>query len=134
MVRATVARVVRVWNGRALQVAIADASGLACTESLPDEKKASAAAFLERAFVLFETHGITIERGVTDNGAACECHLFRKALADHGIRHKCTRPYTPAHQRKRRALHPASAEAANNLRTNHGRGLARLPGWATATG
>lgn len=67
----------------------------ACTKILPDEKKASATAFLERALGLFEMHGITIERVMTDNGGACKSHLFRKALADHGIRHKRTRPYTP---------------------------------------
>nr|WP_275592375.1 DDE-type integrase/transposase/recombinase [Aquamicrobium sp. NLF2-7] len=62
---------------------------------MPDEKKASATGFLERALGLFEADGITIERVMTDNGGACKSHLFRKALADHGIRHKRTTPYTP---------------------------------------
>lgn len=79
----------------ALHVAIDDASRLAYTEILPDEKKTSATAFLERALVFFERHGINVERVMTDNGSAYKSHLFRKALADRGIRHKRTRPYTP---------------------------------------
>lgn len=79
----------------ALHVAIDDASRLAYTEILPDEKKTSATAFLERALVFFEGHGVKVERVMTDNGAAYKSHLFRKALADRDIRHKRTRPYTP---------------------------------------
>lgn len=79
----------------ALHVAIDDASRLAYTEILPDEKKTSATAFLERALVFFSRHGLTVERVMTDNGSAYKSHLFRAALADRGIRHKRTRPYTP---------------------------------------
>jgi transposase InsO family protein len=79
----------------ALHVAVDDASRLAYTEILPDEKKTSATAFLERALVFFSRHGVTVERVMTDNGSAYKSHLFRKALADRGIRHKRTRPYTP---------------------------------------
>ena len=79
----------------ALHVAIDDASRLAYTEILPDEKKTSATAFLERALGFFERHGIKVERVMTDNGSAYKSWLFRKALADRGIRHKRTRPYTP---------------------------------------
>jgi transposase InsO family protein len=79
----------------ALHVAIDDASRLAYTEILPDEKKASATAFLERALAFFERHGVTVERVMTDNGSAYKSHLFRDTLAAAGIRHKRTRPYTP---------------------------------------
>ena len=79
----------------ALHVAIDDASRLAYTEILPDEKKTSATAFLERALGFFERHGIKVERVMTDNGSAYKSWLFRKALANRGIRHKRTRPYTP---------------------------------------
>src|SRR4051812_16748940 len=71
----------------ALHVAIDDASRLAYTEILPDEKKTSAPAFLERALGFFERHGIK-ERVMTDNGSAYKSWLFRKALANRGIRHK----------------------------------------------
>jgi Integrase core domain len=51
----------------ALHVAIDDASRLAYTEILPDETKASAIAFLDRALVWFARHGVTAERIMTDN-------------------------------------------------------------------
>jgi transposase InsO family protein len=79
----------------ALHVAIDDNSRLAYTEILPDEKKTSATAFLERALVFFRRHGISVERVMTDNGSAYKSHLFRDTLAAKGIRHKRTRPYTP---------------------------------------
>lgn len=79
----------------ALHVAIDDASRLAYTEILPDEKKTSAIAFLERALGFFESHGVIVERVMTDNGSAYKSHLFRETLAQRGISHKRTRPYTP---------------------------------------
>jgi transposase InsO family protein len=79
----------------ALHIAIDDASRLAYTEILPDEKKTSATAFLERALVFFERHGVSVERVMTDNGAAYKSHLFRQTLAAKAIRHKRTKPYTP---------------------------------------
>ena len=79
----------------ALHVAVDDHSPLAYTEILPDEKKESATAFLERALGFFTRYGVLVERVMTDNGAAYKSHLFRKALTDDGIRHKRTRPYTP---------------------------------------
>jgi transposase InsO family protein len=79
----------------ALHVAIDDASRLAYTEILPDEKKTSATAFLERALVFFSAHVVTVERVMTDNGSAYKSHAFREALAARSISHKRTRPYTP---------------------------------------
>ncbi|RST79290.1 IS481 family transposase, partial [Aquibium carbonis] len=79
----------------ALHVAVDDASRLAYTEILPDEKKESATAFLERALAFFERHGVKVERVMTDNGSAYKSHVFRAALATRGIGHKRTRPYTP---------------------------------------
>jgi transposase InsO family protein len=78
-----------------LHVAIDDASRLAYTEMLPNEKKASAIAFLGRALAWFERRGVKVERVMSDNGSAYKSHDFRQALANHGIRHKRTRPYTP---------------------------------------
>ena len=43
-----------------LHVCIEDASRLAYSEVLPDERKASAVAFLERAVGWFEGHGVTV--------------------------------------------------------------------------
>jgi transposase InsO family protein len=78
-----------------LHVAIDDAARLAYSEILPDERKASAIAFLDRALGWFGRHGVTVERVMTDNGSAYRSHAFRRACADAGLRHLRTRPYTP---------------------------------------
>jgi transposase InsO family protein len=78
-----------------LHVAIDDAARLAYSEILPDEKRASAIAFLDRARAWFGRHGVTVERVMTDNGSAYRSHAFRHACADAGLRHLRTRPYTP---------------------------------------
>jgi transposase InsO family protein len=78
-----------------LHVAIDDAARLAYSEVLPDERKASAVAFLGRALAWFARHGVTVERIMTDNGSAYRAHAFRRACADAGLRHLRTRPYTP---------------------------------------
>ena len=79
----------------ALHVAVDDASRLAYTELLPDERKESAVAFLDRARFWFGRHGVKVERVMTDNGSAYKSRAFRMALSEAGIRHKRTRPYTP---------------------------------------
>jgi transposase InsO family protein len=78
-----------------LHVAIDDASRLAYTELLPDERKHSAMAFLGRAVAWFACHGVTIERVMTDNGSAYKSKVFAEAVQNHDLRHIRTRPYTP---------------------------------------
>jgi len=78
-----------------LHVAVDDASRLAYTELLLDERKESACAFLARALAFFGAHGVSVERVMTDNGSAYRSHLFKSHLAEAGIRHIRTRPYTP---------------------------------------
>jgi transposase InsO family protein len=78
-----------------LHVCIDDASRLAYTELLPDEKKESAIAFLDRALAWYAGLGIAVERVMTDNGSSYRSHAFRTRLAEAGIRHIRTRPYTP---------------------------------------
>jgi transposase InsO family protein len=75
-----------------LHVSVDDASRLAYTEILPDERKASD---LERALAWFARHGVTVERIMTDNGNAYRSHDFRDACARASVRHLRTRPYTP---------------------------------------
>src|SRR3954467_12364625 len=65
------------------------------TEVLPDEKKESATAFLDRALGFFNSHGVSDERVITDNGSACTSRPFKAALTLRGIRHKRTMPTTP---------------------------------------
>ena len=78
-----------------LHVCIDDASRLAYTEILPDEKKASAIDFLDRALAWFLRYGVVVERVMTDNGSAYRSDAFRIACAQAGLRHIRTRPYTP---------------------------------------
>src|SRR5580700_8260207 len=77
----------------ALHVCIDDASRLAYTELLPDEKRESAIAFLGRALDWFARHGVRVERIMTDNGSAYRSHDFRAACAKAGLKHIRTRPY-----------------------------------------
>jgi transposase InsO family protein len=79
----------------ALHVCIDDASRLAYSEILPDEKTASALGFLDRALSWLKRHGVTVERVMTDNGSAYRSHAFRQACAYASLRHLRTRPYTP---------------------------------------
>src|SRR3954452_9458768 len=53
-----------------VHVAVDDATRLAYAEVLSDEKATSAVAFLARAIGWFASHGITVERVLTDNGSA----------------------------------------------------------------
>ncbi len=82
-----------------LHSAVDGYSRLAYTESLPDEKAATAIAFMHRARAWFAAHGITsIERIVTDNGACYRAEAFARALF--GSRHQRITPYTPRHNGK----------------------------------
>src|SRR5262249_40041557 len=54
----------------ALHVCIDDATRLAYSEILPDEKKESAIGFLGRALAWLGSQGISVERVMTDNGSA----------------------------------------------------------------
>jgi transposase InsO family protein len=78
-----------------LHVAIDDASRLAYSELLPDEKKETVCGFLDRTLAFFKVHGAAVERVMTDNGSAYNSHAFRAAIAAAGLRHLRTRPYTP---------------------------------------
>ena len=78
-----------------LHVCVDDASRLAYTEILPDERKESAVAFLERAIAWLASLGVTVERVMTDNGSAYRSRAFAQACQAAGLKHKRTRPYTP---------------------------------------
>jgi len=78
-----------------LHVAVDDASRLAYTELLPDDRKESATAFLQRALGFFSAHGVTVERVMSDNGSAYRSRAFAAAIGSAGLKHIRTRPYTP---------------------------------------
>ncbi len=78
-----------------LHVAVDDRSRMAYTQVLPSERKEDAIAFLNSSLTWFKSHGVTVERVMTDNGSAYKSRMFAAALAAHGVAHKRTRPYTP---------------------------------------
>jgi transposase len=53
-----------------VHVCVDDATRLAYVEVLPDEKATTAIGFLRRAISFYGSHGITVERLMTDNGSA----------------------------------------------------------------
>ena len=78
-----------------VHVCIDDASRLAYAEILPDERGATATAFLRRALAFYRQHGIRVERVLTDNGSCYRSHLFRRLALQRSIRLLKTRPYRP---------------------------------------
>ena len=90
----------------AVHVCIDDASRLAYSEVLPDERKTSAVPFLERAVAWFARQGARrsgptsvvgpgsqarVERVMTDNGSADRSHHWRHACGGLELRHLRTR-------------------------------------------
>ena len=78
-----------------VHVCIDDASRVAFTRILPDEKQHSAVAFLKAAVAYYRSLGVIVVRVMTDNGSCYRSERFRRACADLGIRHIRTKPYTP---------------------------------------
>lgn len=78
-----------------LHLAIDDHSRLAYTGMPPDERKQTTTGFLDRALAWFAEHGVDVERVMTNNDMAYRSKPFAAALAQRGIRHVFTRPYTP---------------------------------------
>ena len=78
-----------------VHIAIDDYSRLAYAEVLGDEKAVTAIGFLSRAVAFYRRHGITIERVLTDNGAAYIAIAHAIACRRLKIRHLRTRPYRP---------------------------------------
>jgi transposase InsO family protein len=78
-----------------VHVAIDDTSRLAYVEVLADERGETCARFLRRAVEWFATHGITVERVMTDNGSGYVSNAHAAAITQLGVRHLRTRPYRP---------------------------------------
>jgi transposase InsO family protein len=78
-----------------VHVCIDDASRIAFSQILPDEKKESAVAFLKAAGAYYQSLGVTVTRVMTDNGSCYRSKAFRDACRDLGLKHIRTKPYTP---------------------------------------
>jgi transposase InsO family protein len=78
-----------------VHVCVDDASRIAFSRILPDERKESAVGFLDAAIAYYRSLGVTVARVMTDNGSCYRSKAFRKACRDLGVRHIRTRPYTP---------------------------------------
>jgi transposase InsO family protein len=90
------------WQRRAyslgweyVHVCVDDASRLAYVEVLEDERGESAAAFLERAVAWYQARGITVERVLSDNGAAYRSTAHALTCQRLSLKHLRTRPYRP---------------------------------------
>lgn len=95
-----------------VHVCIDDASRIAFSQILPDERKESAVAFLTASVAYYASMGVIVSRVMTDNGSCYRSRAFANACRDLGLKHIRTRPYT----RQGRTLHPDRA---------HGIGLCR---------
>ncbi len=78
-----------------VHVCIDDASRVAFSQILPDEKKERAIAFLKAAVAYYASLGVSIARVMTDNGSCSRSKAFARACRDLGLKHVRTRPYTP---------------------------------------
>jgi transposase InsO family protein len=76
-------------------VAIDDHSRLAYAEVLADEKGPTAVGFLGRALQFFLSHGISVQRVMTDNGPPYVSRVHASACRELQLRHLRTRPYRP---------------------------------------
>jgi len=73
-----------------------DHSRLAYVELHQDEKAATVTAFVTRALVFFEAHGIHAKRLMTDNAwAYIRNSSLHELLANRQIKHLRTQPYRP---------------------------------------
>jgi len=114
-----------------VHVCIDDASRLAFSQVLPDEKKGSAVAFLRAAVAYYQSLGVKVARVMTDNGSCYKSIDFRDACRDLGLRHIRTKPYTPKTNGKaERFIQTALREwAYAQAYPNSDRRAAELPIW-----
>jgi transposase InsO family protein len=78
-----------------LHVCNDDHSRACYMEVLPDEKKETTAAFLQRALLHFRAQGVTVKKLLTDNGSPYRSKAFKAMRESFGLKHSRTRPYRP---------------------------------------
>jgi transposase InsO family protein len=88
-------RQVRGAGWEVMHMAIDDATRLVYAEILGDEKGSTTALFLVRAIRWYRSHGISVDRVLTDKGSPYRSNALRRACPIAGLRHRRTRPYHP---------------------------------------
>ena len=79
-----------------LHVAVDDHSRVAFVQAHPDEKGPTCAAFVADATAFFASHGVAVERVMTDNALSYRTSkVFLETLDRLGIAHRRTRNYRP---------------------------------------
>jgi transposase InsO family protein len=78
-----------------VHVCIDDASRVAFSRVMKDERKESAVAFLQAAVAYYLSLGVKIERVMTDNGSCYRSRAFAHACKRLRLKHIFTKPYTP---------------------------------------
>ena len=78
-----------------LHVCNDDHSRACYMEVLPDEKKETTAAFLQRALLHFQAQGVQVRKLLTDNGSPYRSKEFKAMREAFGLKHSRTRPYRP---------------------------------------
>ncbi|WP_328527019.1 IS481 family transposase [Kribbella sp. NBC_00359] len=114
-----------------LHTVLDDHSRVAYVEICTDEKAATAIGVLRRAVAWFADRGITVERVLSDNGAAYRSHAWRDTCAELGITPKRTRPYRPQTNGKVERFHRTLADgwAYARFYTSETHRRTALPGW-----
>jgi len=78
-----------------VHVCIDDASRIAFSRVMKDERQESAVAFLKAAVAYYASLGMKIERVMTDNGSCYRSKAFARVCKRLALRHIFTKPYTP---------------------------------------
>ena len=114
-----------------VHVCIDDASRIAFSRVMKDERKESAVAFLKAAVAYYASLGVKIERVMTDNGSCYRSRAFGRACKRLGLKLIFTRPYTPKTNGKAERFIQTSLREwayARAYNTSHER-TAELPRW-----
>jgi transposase InsO family protein len=93
-----------------LHTVVDDHSRIAYIEICEDEKADTAIGVFRRAVAWFGDRGVSVQRVLSDNGAAYRSHAWRDACAELGISPKRTRPYWPQTNGKIERFHRILAE------------------------
>jgi transposase InsO family protein len=78
-----------------VHVCIDDASRIAFSKVMKNERRGCAVAFLKAAIAYYASLGVKVERVMTDNGSCYKSFAFRRACKRLGLKHIRTKPYTP---------------------------------------